>query len=99
VRLIRRLRPEVTVWFHQPEALVRATGPTAAVARRFAVQVGLPFRDLPRPRGSATDWQERALRGTHAFVVELPAGGLDIRASGRYVIALRSLVAGIGGGS
>jgi zinc carboxypeptidase/penicillin-insensitive murein endopeptidase len=97
MRLIRRLRPEVTVWFHQPEALVRATGSTAAVARRFAAQVGLPFRELPRPPGSATDWQERALRGTHAFVVELPAGGLDIRASGRYVIAIRSLLAGIGG--
>jgi hypothetical protein len=92
MRLIRRLRPDVTVWFHQPETVVRATGSTAAVARRFAAQVGLPYRNLPRPPGSATDWQERALPGTHAFVVELWAGGLDIRASGGYVTALRSLL-------
>ena len=91
MRLILRLRPEVTVWFHQPEDLVRATGVSSGIARRFAQQVGLPFRDLPRPPGSATDWQERVLPATRGFVVELPAGELFIRSVGPYVAALHRL--------
>jgi hypothetical protein len=81
----------VTVWFHQPEDLVRATGVSSGIARRFAQQVGLPFRDLPRPPGSATDWQERVLPATRGFVVELPAGDLFIRSVGPYVAALHRL--------
>ena len=51
-----------------------------------------PFVELVDEPVEEPDWQERALPGTHAFVVELWAGGLDIRASGRYVTALRSLL-------
>jgi protein MpaA len=89
--LIRRLRPTVTVWFHQPEARVRATGSSVDAARLFAARVGLPFRELPRPPGSATAWQDRVLPGTRAFVVELPAGELYLRGVGPYADALRRL--------
>jgi protein MpaA len=88
MRLIRRLRPDVTVWFHQPQALVRATGPSVAVARRYARLARMRFRALPRPPGSATAWQQEALPGTREFVVELEPGELDIRAAGRYAKAL-----------
>ncbi len=91
MRLIRRLRPEVTIWFHQPQALVRATGPSLAIARRFARLARMRFRELPRPPGSATDWQHRALPGTRAFVVELPPGVLHIREAGRYSRAVLGL--------
>jgi protein MpaA len=92
MRLIRRLRPAVTIWFHQPQALVRATGASIAVARRYARLAGMRFRRLPRPPGSATEWQHRALPGTHAFVVELPPGELGIREAGRYARAVLQLV-------
>jgi hypothetical protein len=91
MRLIHRLRPRVTVWFHQPEALVRATGTSVSVARRFAEEVGLPFRELPRPAGSATAWQEGVLPRTRSFVVELPAGEPSVRDVGAYVQALYRL--------
>jgi len=91
MRLIRRLRPNVTIWFHQPQALVRATGRSVGIARRFARLARMRFRALPRPPGSATDWQHAALPGTRAFVVELPRGELRIREAGRYTHAILRL--------
>jgi penicillin-insensitive murein endopeptidase/zinc carboxypeptidase len=92
MRLIRRLRPGVTIWFHQPQDLVRTTGESVAVARRYARLTGMRFRRLPRPPGSATAWQRQALPATHAFVVELPPGPLGIREAGRYAKAILQLV-------
>ena len=91
MRLIRRLRPDVTIWFHQPQDLVRATGPSVGVAREFARLVRMRFRALPRPPGSATDWQHEALPGTRAFVVELPPGELGILEAGRWTHAVLEL--------
>ena len=96
MRLIRRLRPDVTIWFHQPQALVRAWGPSVAIARRYARLAGMRFRRLPWPPGSATAWQHSAFPGTRAFVVELPAGELGIREAGRYARAVRLLLDGAG---
>jgi protein MpaA len=91
MRLIRRLRPHVTIWFHQPRALVRATGRSVGIARRYARLAGMRFRELPRPPGSATEWQHRSLSDTRAFVVELPPGPLGLRDAGRYVDAALAL--------
>ena len=35
-RSCKALRPEITIWFHQPQGVVRAWGPSVATARRFA---------------------------------------------------------------
>ena len=91
MRLIRRLRPRVTIWFHQPQGVVRATGRSVGIARRYARLAGMRFRQLPRPPGSATEWQHRALPGTRAFVVELPPGALGLRDAGPYVDAALAL--------
>jgi protein MpaA len=73
-RLILRLRPHVTIWFHQPFGLVDASGGSLALEREFASLIRLPLRRLPRFAGGATDWENSRLRGTTAFVVELPPG-------------------------
>ena len=78
-RLIRRLRPRITIWFHQPLDLVDESGGNPALERRFARLARLPFRRLPRYPGSAASWQNRTLSGTSSFVVELPAGKLSPR--------------------
>jgi hypothetical protein len=96
MRLILRLRPDVTIWFHQPQALVRAWGPSVGVARRYAQLAGMRFRRLRRPPGSATAWQHAALPRTRSFVVELPAGELGIREAGRYADAVVRLLHGAG---
>ena len=82
--LILRLRPRVTIWFHQPFGLVDESGGSLAIEREFASLVGLPLRRLARFPGGATDWQNARLRGTTAFVVELPAGALGQQADRHY---------------
>jgi murein peptide amidase A len=87
-RLILRLRPAVTIWFHQHLNLVYASGGDPAVERRFARVSGLPYRRLPALPGSAIDWQNHRLPATTAFAAELPAGPASARAVARYVRAV-----------
>jgi protein MpaA len=76
VAVIRRLRPDVTIWFHQAEDRVRAWGRSRAVARRYARLAGMRYASVAWPRGAATRWQNKVLR-ERSFVVELPGGALD----------------------
>jgi protein MpaA len=72
-RLIRRERPDVTIWFHQPLGLVDRPPGNAFAARRLAQLIGLPFARLRgRYPGSASRWQNHAIPQSTAFVVELP---------------------------
>jgi murein peptide amidase A len=91
VAFVRRIRPDVTIWFHQHQDLVRAWGPSIPTARRFATLVGLRFRRLEWPSGSATRWQNLTFPGSAAFVVELPAGPVPAARVARYVRAIRIL--------
>jgi protein MpaA len=90
-RLIRRIRPETTIWFHQPQGLVRAWGESVGAARGYARRVGVPFRALRWPPGSATRWQNRRFAGSSSFVVELPAGPLALAAARRHAYAILAL--------
>ena len=90
--LIRRLRPRVTIWYHQPQALVRAWGPSIPVARRYARLAGTRFRAIRWPAGTAPNWQNHRFRGTTSFVVELPAGPLPALAAARHARAIVGLV-------
>jgi protein MpaA len=89
--LILRARPQVTIWFHQPLALVDKSGGSISVERRFAELSGLPLRRLTRYPGSAAGWQNHRLPGTTAFVVELPGGALPAARVSRYAAAVRAL--------
>jgi Response regulators consisting of a CheY-like receiver domain and a winged-helix DNA-binding domain len=71
--LILRVRPNITIWFHQPLGLVDESGGDVRVERRFARLSGLPLRRLTRYPGSAAGWQNHRLTGSTAFVVELPS--------------------------
>jgi protein MpaA len=86
--LILRVRPRVTVWFHQHLNLVWAAGGDRRVERVFARVSRLPFRPRPRLHGSATAWQNATFPGTTAFVAELPAGEPGPAAVARYVRAV-----------
>lgn len=89
--LIRAFRPQVTVWFHQPQGVVRAWGPSVPAARRFAAHAAFPYRSIAWPPGSASNWQNHRFPGTASFVVELPPGPVPAARVGRWVRALRSL--------
>jgi protein MpaA len=91
MRLIRRIEPDITIWFHQPLALVDASG-DITIERRYARLVGLPLVHLDRLHGTATSWQKHVLRGTEAFVVELPGGVIPPRRARRFANAVYLLV-------
>ena len=86
-RLIRRLRPQVSIWFHQSLDVVDRSGGNPIVERRFAALVGLRVRRLSREPGSVVGWQNHTFPGSTAFVVELPAGRLSAAAVGRLARA------------
>jgi murein peptide amidase A len=87
--LVSRLRPDVTIWFHQPLGITDLSGGDPKIERRFARLTGLPARQLPRYPGSATTWQNHRFRTATAFVVELPPGRPPPSAVTRYVRAVR----------
>lgn len=90
-RLVRRLRPAATVWFHQHRGarpFVRAWGPSAPLGRFFAARAGIPFHLLRWPAGTAPNWQNHRFPGTASFVVELPRGEPAAGLRGRLATAL-----------
>jgi murein peptide amidase A len=88
-RWVLRIRPDVTIWYHQPWGVVLApcNGP-ARVQRRYARRVGMSLSCRGAGlRGTATSWQNHRLPRSKAFVVELPPEPLARRAVGRHARA------------
>jgi protein MpaA len=95
-RLIRRVRPVVSIWFHQHLDLVDESGGNVTIERRFATLVGLPLARLKREPGSITTWEDHTIAGT-AFVVELPAGHLQPTTAARFAQAIATISTAVGG--
>src|SRR5262245_437244 len=91
MRLIGRLRPALTIWFHQHLNMVVLTRGNLGVQRRFARLAGLRAGYLPRYPGTATAWSNATFQGTTAFVVELPAGELSPAGTARLARAVRTV--------
>jgi len=89
--LIARLRPDVTIWFHQSETAVDISSGSRAIEARFARRVALPLRRLVRYPGSATTWQAHRFPKATSFVVELPPGALSANATRAYERAVLAL--------
>jgi hypothetical protein len=90
VRLIRRLRPTITIWFHQPQRIVRAWGRSVGVAKRYAQLAGARFRPIRWPPGSGPNWQNQRTQA-RSFVVELRPGRLPTWRAERHVQAVLAL--------
>ncbi len=99
VRLIRRIRPAVTIWYHQREDLVDMAGGDRGVARRYAQLAHLRATCLPFLPGTATAWSNHTLPGTTAFVAELPAGPVAPGALTDHLRAVRAMERGQRSGS
>lgn len=86
IRLVNRIRPAVSIWYHQAARIVDSTAP---LARRYAHAVGLSAGRLPGDYpGSITNWQNHTFPAGTAFVVELPSGRLPPSSLGRHVRAV-----------
>ncbi len=90
-RIVRALRPRVTIWFHQIHSggpYVRAWGGSAPAGRLYAHLAHIPFRLLRWPAGTGPNWQNHRFPGSAAYVVELPRGALSPGLAGRLDDAL-----------
>jgi len=90
-RLILKVHPQISIWFHQRQDLVDLSGGDPRIERRFAALVGLPVTELTRFPGSVVSWENSQLPGSTAFVVELPAGELSDAGVRRYARAVLEL--------
>jgi N-acetylmuramoyl-L-alanine amidase len=93
--LIGRIRPRVTIWYHQHLRIVTGRGSDPFLRRLYARRTRLRLRDLDYP-GTAISWQNHRFGRDSAFVVELPAGSLSaggIRRHAGAVLAVARAVA------
>jgi len=88
---ILRIRPKLTIWYHQPLDEVYGSDPHVAVLKRYARLTGLPYRKLVAPHGAATRWQRQRFPRAPAFVVEFPAGRISAATAARHARAVIDL--------
>src|SRR5688500_6245362 len=93
--MVRAVRPDVTVWYHQRLTLViRPPLPwRVTLARTYERASGLPMRGYPgwTRYGTASSWQHAEQPWSAALVVELPAGALPGSAAARHADAIRAV--------
>jgi len=95
MRLVRTIRPDISVHYHQDFGLVNLTGgPDPAIVRDYARRSGLPAERLPRLHGTATGWQNTTFPQASAFVVELHGGALGAAGARRHARAVLAVGAG-----
>ena len=92
---IARVRPRVTIYYHQMLRLVDRSGGDRVLERLYARRSGLPYKRIPPIPGTATSWQNHTYRGDSAFVVELPGGRLSGTGVDRHARAVLSVARAI----
>ncbi len=88
---ILRVRPTLTIWYHQPLDVVYGSDPHVALLKRYARLSGLPYRHLAVPPGAATRWERKLFRRGSHFVVEFPAGRITRVTARRHAAAVLAL--------
>jgi len=90
-RIVAKLQPRVTIWFHQVRRggpFVRAWNQSAPAGRLFARLARIPFRLMRWPAGTGPHWQNHRFPRSASYVVELPRGRLSPGLAGRLNDAL-----------
>jgi murein peptide amidase A len=90
-KLILRIHPRVTIWFHQHMNVVWAWASATPAGQIYAREAGMRFYHHHNLPGTAINWQRHHLRGTAAFDVELPPGSLSPAQVRRHVHAVLAL--------
>jgi protein MpaA len=88
MRFIEQIQPDVSVWYHQPWGAVLACRGRPAAAARYSKLSGLGTSCRGKGlRGTAIGWQNAAIPGSSAFVVEFPGGAISQRTARRHARA------------
>jgi hypothetical protein len=92
---ILRVKPALTIWYHQPLDVVYGSDPHVAVLKHYARLTGWPYRRLAAPPGAATRWERKRFpHGVH-FVVEFKAGPISAATARRHAVAVVKLAQGL----
>jgi protein MpaA len=91
--LVKRIRPRLTIWYHQPFGLATySKGADRRLIRRYARMVDMPAGSLRGKRpGTATAWQNHRFPKGDAFVVELKAGTIRSARARRHARVILKL--------
>jgi protein MpaA len=92
---ILRVRPALTIWYHQPLDVVYGSDPHVAVLKRYARLTGLAYRRLVASPGAATRWERVHFPRAAHFVVEFPAGPISAATARRHAAAVLALAKGL----
>jgi protein MpaA len=85
---VHRIRPDLSIWYHQPWGAVLACRGRPPIAARYAKLVRMRTSCRGKGlRGTAITWEMHAFPGSSAFVVEMPAGGISGRTATRQARA------------
>ena len=95
MRFARRIRPTLSIWYHQPWGAVLACHGKPQVAVHYAKLVGMGTSCRGEGlRGTAISWETRTFPGSSAFVVEMPPGGISAAGADRQARAALTLAEG-----
>src|SRR5882757_6172526 len=92
---VRRIRPDLSIWYHQPWGAVLACRGRPPIAAEYAKLVGM--RTSCRGKGlhgTAITWEMHAFRGSTAFVVEMPPGKISGGSAARQARAALTVAEG-----
>jgi murein peptide amidase A len=95
VAFVRRIQPDLSIWYHQPWGAVLACRGNPQVAVEYARLVGM--RTSCRGaglRGTAISWETHFVPDSAAFVVEMRAGGISGRSVSRQARAALTVAEG-----
>ena len=94
-RLVRRIEPDVSIYYHQPWGAVVACRGKPRIAARYArlARMGTTCRGKGLP-GTAISWQKHTFPGTNAFVVEFGARNIKRGTARRHARAAVKVIRG-----
>ena len=94
MQFAQRIHPDVSIWYHQHlNAVLACPGPKSAAhyAKLVKMRTSCKWKRL---HGTAISWEEHALPGAQAFVVELHGGSLSGAEANRHAHAAVQIARG-----
>ena len=95
IAFVRRIQPDLSIWYHQPWGAVLACRGRPPIAAEYAKLVGM--RTSCRGKGlhgTAITWETHAFPGSAAFVVEMPPGKISGATADRQARAALTVAEG-----
>jgi protein MpaA len=92
---VRRIQPDLSIWYHQPWGAVLACHGSPQIAAQYAKLVDMRTSCRGEGlRGTAISWETNLIQGSTAFVVEMPSGRVSGRTATRQARAALTVAEG-----